>query len=305
MKASRFNRALLLPVMLAFACNSNNTSDAYGNFEATSVTVSAEGNGKLLGFRVEEGQQLQKNQVVGLIDTLSLHLRKLQVQARARILPSKTRMAAPEIAVLTDQRDNLVRERDRTLNLLKQKAATQKQLDDLNGEIEVLNQQIKRTESDILTANRGILAEKEPIQAEIDYIDNQISDCIIKSPIRGTVLTKLAETNEMVAIGSPLFKIANLDTLKLRAYTSASLLQKTALNNKVTVLVDDGDSGLRKLEGRVAWIASEAEFTPKTIETREERVNLVYAIDVLVKNDGSLKIGMPGEVVFRPETTSH
>lgn len=304
MKASRRTWPLLITALLALACNSNDTSDAYGNFEATTIVVSAEGSGKLISFKVEEGLQLEKNQVVGLIDTLSLHLRKVQVGAQAKILPAKTRIAAPEIAVLKDQRDNLIRERDRTLNLLQQKAATQKQLDDLNGEIDVINQQIKRTESEINRANRGVLAEGEPIQAEVDFIEKQITDCIIKSPVRGTVLTKLAEAGEVVAMGSPLFKIANLDTLKLRAYTSATLLQKTALNRKVTVLVDDADMGLRKLEGTVAWIASEAEFTPKTIETREERVNLVYAIDVLVKNDGSLKIGMPGEVVFGPVTAS-
>jgi HlyD family secretion protein len=298
MKAPITNWPILLPVLLALACNTNDTSDAYGNFEATTILVGAEGNGKLLSFNLEEGQQLSDGEVVGLIDTLSLHLRKEQVMAQAAILPAKTRDAAPEIAVLRDQRENLVRERDRTLNLLKQKAATQKQLDDLNGEIAVVDQQIKRAENYIQTANRGILAEKHPIQAEIAYIDKQITDCIIKSPIDGTVLAKFAEANEVVAVGSPLFKIANLDTLKLRAYTSAALLQKTALNRQVEVLVDNGDSGLKKLQGRVAWIASEAEFTPKTIETREERVNLVYAIDVLVKNDGSLRIGMPGEVVF-------
>jgi len=291
-----------LPVILilATACSNHDKSDAYGNFEATSVLISAEGTGQLMAFDVEEGEHLGKDQLMGWIDTTALHLKKKTLEAQARILPEKTREAGPEIAVLTDQRDNLIRERDRTLELLKQKAATQKQLDDYNGEIAVINQQIQKIQREIQIANRGVLAENEPIRAEIDLLNEQITKSIIINPLEGTVLTKLAEPHELVGPGSPLYKIASLDTMKLKAYTSATLLQKTALNDPVTVLIDDGEDDYRKLEGRVSRIASEAEFTPKTIETKEERVNLVYAIDVLVPNDGSLRIGMPGEVVFRP-----
>lgn len=287
-----------LIVLLMVSCSSERKSDAYGNFEAISVTVSAEGTGRLISFKVDEGKQFKAGERVGLIDTIQLHLEKTALLARLDALDDKLQEAAPEIAVLLKQRQNAVRERDRSEALYEENSATKQQLDELNGQIDVLDQQVNSTQSRIGVANRGILSERNPIQAQIDIINENIRCNRIINPINGTVLTKIREESEFVGIGTPLYKIADLNTLKLRAYTSATLLQKAKLNDIVTVLVDDGDKGYKRLEGRLSWIASEAEFTPKTIETKEERVSLVYALDVEVINDGTLRIGMPGEVEF-------
>ena len=291
--------SIALIIFLLVACSNNGKSDAYGNFEAVSVTVSGEGTGKLNTFIVEEGKQLKAGEMVGLIDTTQLHLEKLSLQAKLEALNGKLQEAAPDIAILLEQKENAVRELNRTKALFEQKAATKKQLDDLNGQVDVLDQQINSTKRRIGVANRSILSERKPIQAQIDIMNKRIRDQLIINPIDGIVLTKMMEEFEFVSRGAPLYKIADLGVLKLRAYTSAALLQKIKLNDTVTVLIDDGEDGYRRMEGRVIWIASEAEFTPKTIETKEERVNLVYALDVEVVNDGSLKIGMPGEVEFR------
>lgn len=285
-------------ILLLTACSDDERSDAYGNFEAVSVTVSAEGTGTLISFRAEEGKQLKSGERIGVIDTTQLHLEKMALFAKLGAIDGKLQEAAPEIAILLEQKENAVRERDRTKTLYEQKAATKKQLDDLNGQVDLLDQQINSTKLRIGVANRGILSERKPLQAQIDIIDQRIHDHRITNPINGTVLTKIMEEAEFVNRGAPLYTIADLSTLKLRVYTSATLLQKTKLNDQVTVLVDEGKEAYKTLEGRVIWIASEAEFTPKTIETKEERVNLVYALDVEVVNDGSLKIGMPGEVNF-------
>ena len=285
-------------VVVLTGCNNGEKSDAYGNFEATSITVSAKGSGELITFSVEEGQQLEANQAVGLIDTTQLHLEKLRLLAQMEALDLKLQEAAPEVAVMVKDRSNLIRERDRTERLLKEKAATQQQLDDFNGKIDVINQRIEATRRTINIANRGILAERKPLEAQIALVEKQLRDYRINNPISGTVLTKFAEPNELVNQGSPLYKVANLDEMKLKAYTSATLLQNVKLNDKVTVLIDKGEEDYEELSGTISWIASDAEFTPKTIETKEERVNLVYAIEVKVRNDGTLKIGMPGEVVF-------
>lgn len=290
--------AFILIVALLFSCGNSEKSDAYGNFEATTVTISAKGNGELLQFNIKEGMKLQKGIKVGLIDTTQLHLEKLQVIAKLEALDFKLQEAAPEIAVLLKRKSNLDRERNRTQNLVAKKAATQKQLDDYNGEIDVVNQQINSTTRQINIANRSILSERKPLEAQIAILRNKINDHEINNSIEGTVLSTFVEAAELVNQGRPLYKIANLNTLKLKAYTSALLLQKIKLNDKVTVLIDSDEDSYTELEGIVTWIANEAEFTPKSIETKEERVNLVYALDVEVKNDGLLKIGMPAEVVF-------
>lgn len=294
-------KTLIYFIVFAFmltSCNSDEKSDAYGNFEATTITVSAKGNGELLKFDIEEGQKLNANTLVGVIDTVQLHLEKLKIEANIEALDGKLQEAAPEVAILLRDRSNLMRERDRTERLFKEKAATQQQLDDYNGKIDLINQQINSTKRNVGVANRAILSERKPLQAQIALINKHIRDNSITNPIAGNVLTKYAEQSELVNQGSPLYKIANLNELKLKAYTSASLLQDVKLNDTVKVLIDDGKDSYKELEGTITWIASEAEFTPKTIETKEERVSLVYAIEVKVKNDGTLKIGMPGEVIF-------
>ncbi len=293
---------LVVLLFVCIACNDNGKADAYGNFEATSVLVSAKGNGELLRFNVEEGEILEESAVVGVIDTLQLHLEKVKLRAQLEALDLKLQEAAPEVAVLLEDRSNLIRERDRTQRLFEQKAATQQQLDDYNGKIDLVDQRIITTRRNISIANRGILSERKPLEAQIALLNKQLNDHSIISPISGTVLTKFAEEHELVGQGTPLFKIAALDQLKLKAYTSATLLQKVKLGDKVSVRVDKGEEAYTILEGTVTWIASEAEFTPKTIETKEERINLVYAVEVSVNNDGLLKIGMPGEVLFAINT---
>ena len=278
-----------------------NGPDAYGNFEATATVVGAEANGRLLYLNVEEGQHLAAGQNIGLVDTAQLHLQLLQLQATLETLPQKLREAEPEVAVLEDQKRNLIRERDRVKLLLADKAATPKQLDDMNGQIEVMEKRIAAARRSVRVVNRGILSEKKPVRAQMDVLREQLRKCHITNPVSGTVLTKLSEPNEVVGYGSPLYKIADLSRLTLRAYATAVQLQKVKVGQQVKVFVDNGEDGLRELPGEVTWISGEAEFTPKTIQTKEERVNLVYALKVEVANDGTLKIGMPGEVVFSEE----
>lgn len=292
-------------VLGLFACQTEAPlADAYGNFEATTIVVSAEANGQLLRFDVTEGQSLPAGQWVGLIDTTQLHLQRRQVQASIGVLPQKLRSDLADIRVLQDQQANLVRERDRVARLVAKKAATTQQLDELNGQIAVVEQQMEALRANTATANRSILAEKEPLLAQVDLIEEQIRQSYIYNPASGTVLTKLAEPAELVMRGTPLYRLGLLDTMDLRVYASENQLQEVRLGQTVQVLVDDGPTGYRELSGTVSRIADQAEFTPKTIQTKEDRVNLVYAVKVRVPNpDGKLKIGMPAEVNFNPEAT--
>ncbi|MEO1260213.1 MAG: HlyD family efflux transporter periplasmic adaptor subunit [Bacteroidota bacterium] len=292
--------ALLLLIFNFCSCEkTENRADAYGNFEAIETVVSAESSGRLIMLKIEEGQRLNANEWIALVDTTQLHLQKLQLLATIETLPQKLREAEPDVAVLEKQKRNLLRERDRVQKLLDDKAATPKQLDDLNGEIKVVEQRINAAQRTVQVANRSILAEQAPLAAQIKTIENQLRNCYIHNPISGTVMTKLAEPSEIVGFGTPLYKIANLDHLTLRAYASAIQIQDTKIGQEVTVRIDTGGDTYRELPGKITWIASESEFTPKTIQTKEERVNLVYALKVKVENDGRLKVGMPGEVVFR------
>ena len=298
MNASLHTLAILAIGMVLPACNSTTVSDAYGNFEAIETTISAKGNGELLRFDVKEGQQLAAGTVVGLIDTTSLSLQRQQALAKQRSVESKTRDAGPQIAILMEQKRNVQRERDRTAALVAEKAATTKQLDDLNGQLEVVQKQIESAQLEISIANRGILSETGPLDAELRLMDQRLHDNVVRNPIAGTVLTTFVEPHEQVMAGTPLYKIADLSTMELRAYTSADLLQGVQAGQRVTVRIDEGEKAYRDLEGTITWIASNSEFTPKSIQTKQDRVNLVYALKVEVRNDGTLRIGMPGEVVF-------
>jgi HlyD family secretion protein len=291
---------LFIPLALGLtACEpETNGADAYGNFEVREIIVSAEANGKILLLDVEEGQTLQAGQLVALIDTVPLHLQKQQLLAGIQTVHTKTQDAQPQIEVLEEQKANLLREKKRVEALLADKAATPKQLDDINGQIEVVDKQIAAARSQTSTLNRGILGEIGPIREKIKLIEDQIRRCYVYNPMEGVVLLKLAEPTEMTAAGRPLYKIADLSEMELRAYVSGAQLPEVKIGQEVEVRIDQGVEGFRSLNGQVSWIASQAEFTPKTIQTKEERVNLVYAIKVKVPNDGSLKIGMPGEVIL-------
>lgn len=278
-----------------------NRSDAYGNFEATTIMVSAEASGQLLQLDIAEGQKLKAGSLVGLIDTTLLHLQRQQIAATIGTLPKQLQNSLAEIEVLKGQQANLSRERDRIAALVANKAATPKQLDDLNGELEVVSKRIAAVRANTQTANGAILSQKEPLLAQRELINEQIRRAYCYNPVAGTVLTKMAEAGEMVGTGSPLYRIGRLDTMTLRAYAGSVALQQLALNQRVEVLVDDGSEQYRQLGGVVSYISDQAEFTPKTIQTKADRVNLVYAFDVKVPNpNGLLKIGMPAEVNFSP-----
>jgi HlyD family secretion protein len=295
------------------ACNRNAIKfDASGTFEVDEVIVSAEQTGKLLSFNVNEGQTIPGQQVVGIIDAENLSLQKEQVQASIAALHEKTdvgpqvKLLQEQLAVQQSQLDNMLHERTRIENLLKQDAATGKQLDDMNSQIDVLKRQMEVTQQQInvqknntSTQNRTVLSEKEPLEKRVAQLSDQINKAQIINPISGTVITKYAEAGEVTAAGKALYKIANLDTLTLRAYITGTQLPQLKLNQTVKVMIDSGANAYREYPGTITWISDKAEFTPKTIQTKDERANLVYAIKVKVKNDGYLKIGMYGEVLFR------
>jgi HlyD family secretion protein len=294
------NKFLIITAFIIslFGCkNINETADAYGNFEATATTISAETNGKLLNFQLEEGDVIEVGELIAIIDTTNLVLQRKQLEASLGTLPKKLRNSLADIAVLENNKKNVMVEQARIKKLFAKKAATQQQLDQLNGQIDVLNKQIAAVRSQTNTANTGILAEKEPILAQINIINQQIKNAYVNNPVKGTVLTKLAENYELVHAGSPLYRIGDLDTLTLRFYVDAVQLQSIKLGQKIEVLIDKGEKDYESVSGQISWIADEAEFTPKTIQTKEDRVNLVYAIKALVPNtDKQLKIGMPADV---------
>ena len=301
-----FHKFFIINILvLLFSCKKEATrSDAFGNFEAVETIVSAEANGKLLFLKANEGEPLKAGELVALVDTTLLHLQKQQLMASLGTIGKKQQDPNPQIAVLEEQKRNLVRERDRVKRLLADKAATPKQLDDMNGQIEVVDAQIKAARRTAGTANTGILGEKDPVLAQIKVLGEQIRRCYIYNPLNGVVLTKIAEPSEVVGFGSPLYKIAALDTLELRAYISGDQLPSLKIGQTVSVLIDQSGGGVRTLPGMVSWISSKSEFTPKTIQTKEERVNLVDAFKVREANgDGALKIGMPGEVRFSSQST--
>ncbi len=283
---------ILLVFSTLISCKTGDEkADGYGNFEATEITISSETNGKLLQFTVEEGQDLEKGKVVGLVDTLQLYLKKQQLLASKNTIGSKSRGVLSQINVLNAQLATAKTNKTRIENLIKANAGTQKQLDDVNGQIDVIKQQIRSVE----TQNAPIVNELKSVAIQVKQIEDQIQKSLITNPVSGTVLTSYVEPNEVVSFGKPLYKIADLNTLELRVYVSEPQLPNIKIGQEVTVKIDSGET-MKSYDGTITWIASEAEFTPKIIQTKEERVNLVYAIKVTVKNDGSLKIGMPAEM---------
>jgi HlyD family secretion protein len=279
-----------------FSCNnSDNKADGYGNFEATEVTISAEANGKLEYLNIEEGDIIEPNTLVGLVDTIQLHLNKQQLVASKATVHSKSENVLSQISVLQAQLKTTLVEQKRILNMFAENAATKRQVDEIEGKIDVIKEQIKGVQ----TQNAPIINEIESLNIQIKKIDDQIKNSKIINPIKATVLAKYAEPNEVTAFGKPLYKIANLSQMTLRVYISETQLPNIKLNQKVTVKIDNG-TGMKSYPGTISWISSVAEFTPKIIQTKEERVNLVYAVKVEVKNDGGLKIGMPAEMWLVP-----
>ena len=283
---------ILLTAITIISCNKNNEkADAYGNFEATEITVSSESNGKIEFLNVEEGAQLKKGSLVGLIDTLQLHYNREQLKASIETVQSKSTSVLSQINVLNEQLKTAKIEQTRIQNMYAENAATKRQIDEIDGKVKVIEKQI----SSVQTQNAPILNEIKSIKVQIEKLDDQIKKSKISNPVDGTVLTKYAEPSEITAFGKPLYKIANLNEMELRVYVTETQLAQIKIGQKVTVAID-ADNDTKKYEGNSTWISAQAEFTPKVIQTKEERANLVYAVKVALKNDGSLKIGMPAEV---------
>lgn len=287
--------AAIVAVLAASSCgNGKNKSDAFGNFETVETMVGAEAQGKIIKFDVEEGNPLKKGQLVGIIDTTSLWLKKQQLVAMKKASEAKLTQIRSQIEVQETQKQTLLKEKNRIQNLLKDKAIPEKQLDDIDGQLNMVNSQILSIKSQ----NLSVSAEMESINAQIKQVDDQLAKSYILNPIDGVVLEKYVEPFEVVTMSKNLYKIANLSTMQLKVYVSGSQLPHIKIGQKIEVRIDADAKANQTLEGIVSWISSQAEFTPKIIQTKEERVKQVYAVKVDVKNDGRIKIGMPGEVKF-------
>jgi HlyD family secretion protein len=287
-----------MAVLSLSACKSKNSDhDASGVFETTEVIVSAKSNGELLHFAVEEGQTVDAQTVLGIIDTIQLYLQKKQLQASIRAMSSRKLTVGRQIAALQEQIAKQRTEQKRFETLVKQNAATQKQLDDITSALAMLEKQLAAQTETLNNANNSLTDEQESMTIQIAQINNQIKNCIIQSPIHGIVLGKYAEPGEFAVQGRALFKVADTEKMFLRAYITASQLTKIKTGQSVKVFSDLGETDRKEYTGTVSWISDKAEFTPKTIQTRDERANLVYAVKIAVKNtDGLIKKGMYGEV---------
>lgn len=286
-------------LVTAVSCkDTGGSNDASGTFEATEVMVSSEASGRIMALDIHEGGVLKAGQGCGLVDTLQLYLQKRQLEAGVEAALSRRRDVETQTAYIKEQIEVNRREADRVRNLIAADAANTKQLDDITSSIKLLETQLAATEADIAQNNTIAEAEAASYRAQIAQVDESLRRCRITSPIDGTVLVKYAEAGELTAAGKPLFKIADLSRMNLRAYITASQLTSVRIGQKVRVFADSGEDGVREYEGTVSWISDQSEFTPKTIQTRDERANLVYAIKVSFINDGYVKIGMYGDLKF-------
>ncbi|MCK9448020.1 MAG: HlyD family efflux transporter periplasmic adaptor subunit [Bacteroidales bacterium] len=302
MKASIFNTKymqFLLIILLFTACNNKNSRyDASGVFETTEIVVSAKANGEILYFDLMEGQEVKLGQSLGLIDTTQLYWRKVQLQSSLKAMDSRQVNVAVQVAVLQEQLTAAHREKERFTQLIKENAANQKQLDDINAQIATLEKQIAAQTETLKNSNSSLINEQQSLLAQMAQIEDQLKNAVIKSPATATVLGKYAEAGELAVQGKALFKLADMENMFLRAYITASQLIELKIGQAVKVFSDMGKSDHREYEGTVSWISDKAEFTPKTIQTRDERANLVYMVKIAVKNDGYIKKGMYGEVLF-------
>jgi len=281
-------------ILILGACSTNQTkSDAFGNFETDEVIISSENSGKILMTALVEGEKVAKGAIMAVTDTVNMVLQRDQLLAqKASVLAEKAGLFA-QIAVSDQLIVNVQKDQSRIRKMITDGAATPKQMDDVDGQIALAEKQKKAYSAQIMaTERRG-----EAIEAQISVLNERIGVSVVKAPISGTILEKYSLTGELATPGKPLYKMANIDSLILRVYISGPQLIQVKTGRQVKVLIDS-TNGIKELTGKVEWVSSDAEFTPKIIETREERVKLVYAVKVRVPNDGSLKIGMPGEIKF-------
>lgn len=288
-----------LSALLYISCRQKELPyDASGSFEAVETIVSAEANGTIKEFSLQEGQDLAIGQVVGYIDTVSLYLKKKQLEAQARAVLSKRPDIAVAIAALQAELRHAKSEKERLTNLVKADAATPKQLDDANAQVNIIQKRIAAQQSSLGITAASLQEETNPLYVQIEQLNDQLAKSKIVNPVKGTILTKYMEENEMATIGKPLYRIADLSTIILRAYINGEKFADIKVGQQVKVQIDQGTDRYKNYSGVIEWISSKAEFTPKTIQTKDERANLVYAIKVRVKNDGYLKIGMYGQVLL-------
>lgn len=285
-------------MLVAVSCGKESEFDAQGTFEATEVVISSEANGKILDFDVVEGSIVEADKPVGAIDSVQLHLQRKQLLAQHSALLGSRPDVKKQVASLREQIAKHKSELRRVENMLKDGAATQKQYDDIEAQVKILETQLDATLSTLdkntTTINNNLLA----LEAQIAALDDRISKCRIVSPVSGTVLVKYAQAGELATVSKPLMKVADLDKIYLRAYFTSEQLAKVNLGDEVTVVADFGGDERYNYAGRIEWISSESEFTPKSIQTKDSRANLVYAVKIAVENDGRLKIGLAGEVIL-------
>lgn len=299
MKKTLTYSSLLVLALAMTACGKGNKAyDASGVFESTEVTVSAEGNGKIMSLDLQEGDRLEAGAVVGCIDTVQLYLSKIQLEASRRAVGSGRLNISRQIAALESQIVKQRQELDRFTKLEQAGASNRKQVEDIQAQLDILERQLAAQKESLQNANSNVSGQADALEAQIAQLEDRIRKCVITSPVSGTVLAKYSEAGELAVQGRALFKVADLENIRLRAYITADQLTNIKLGQAVKVYADQGTSGRKEYAGTLVWISDKAEFTPKTIQTRDERANLVYAVKIAVKNDGLIKLGMYGEVKF-------
>ena len=287
--------SILTGILFLYACNRNgNNADAYGSFEADEIIVSAESNGKLLSFNVEEGMNLKKGEVVGEIDSEAVYLQLKQLMTQKELVASKLNQINAQKDIYQSQMDIVKTEKNRVEKLFKDGAATQKQMDDVSGQFNVLNNQLHLVNTQLQTVQK----ELKGIDVQAEILELNLDKCKITNPVNAMVVERYVEPHELVNMGKSLYKIATMNKIFLKAYVSEPQLSTFLVGDTATVYCDGENDSKKSFKGVVTWISSKAEFTPKVVQTEEERVNLVYAVKIEVENDGTLKIGMPGEVKF-------
>lgn len=292
----RFKVFFFIITSLLISCSPKSSYDAQGIFEVTEVIVSAENNGKILYFDIEQGDSVTANIPIGMIDTLQLSLQRLELKKQRAALEASRPNLATQVASVNEQIAGVITDRDRIMRLLKEGAATQQQLDNLNTKLASLQGQLAAQKSTIANNISSLQEQIQAIDVKIEALTDQMDKCLISSPISGTVLNKIAQAGEVATFGKPLFKVADMDQVYLRAYFTSDQLSSLRLGQNVTVVADYGGGNEKEYNGIISFIATESEFTPKTIQTQNSRANLVYAVKISVKNDGLLKIGLTGNV---------
>lgn len=294
-KITGISSILLVTLLLTSACNNNHDeADVWGNFETRDYVISSQAQGECLKFPVEEGHKLRSGDTIAVVDTSVIHLEIRSIIMQKEAVKAKFPSVTAQVEVQEEKLVTLKKDESRIKNMLKQKAATEKQLDDIQGQIRMTEKSIKQ----IKTQNKSLFAELGVLDANIDRLRDKIQRAVVLAPANATVLETFVCQHELVAPGKPLVKLADMDNMVLKAWISGNQLSEVKIGQEVNVRIDKGDGGYYEYSGTVSHVADEAEFTPTVIQTKEERVDMVYAMDIRVKNDGRIKIGMPGDVVF-------